>query len=141
MDKRVVPFKSWHYSWMARSYVKGNVLPNLDRTSLEAMERARSYTGVVDGEAIVSAGVMPCWRNRHIAWAFMTYNTGPHMLWITNEVKKFLATVSGRIELTVRKDFDAGHRWAKMLGFDVETQLLKEYGPLGEDHVGYVRFN
>lgn len=50
-----------------------------------------------------------------------------------------LAKIRGRIEMTVRADFTKGQRWAQLLGFSVETPVLKNYGPLGEDHTGYVR--
>jgi hypothetical protein len=52
-----------------------------------------------------------------------------------------LAMVKGRLELTVRFDFDEGHRWAKMLGFKVETPVMPFYGPEGEPHSMYVRIN
>jgi hypothetical protein len=32
-------------------------------------------------------------------------------------------------------------KWAKMLGFRVETPLLTMFGPEGESHVSYVRIN
>ena len=41
--------------------------------------------------------------------------------------------------MTVLKDFKQGHRWAKILGFELETPTLRAYGPAGEDHAGYVR--
>jgi hypothetical protein len=43
--------------------------------------------------------------------------------------------------MTVRKDFVQGHRWAQMLGFEMETPEMKAYDPQGATHVGYVRFN
>ncbi len=50
-------------------------------------------------------------------------------------------SVKGRMEFTVRKDFAAGHVFARLLGFEVETPCMKSYGPFGEDHVGYIRMN
>ena len=44
-------------------------------------------------------------------------------------------------ESTVRRDFALGQRWARMLGFEIETPVLRQFGPEGEDHVGYVKFN
>ncbi len=60
------------------------------------------------------------------------------MLAITRAVKKQLQATPGRIEMTVRTDFPQGHRWAELLGFEQEA-VFKQYGPEGEDHVGYVR--
>jgi hypothetical protein len=43
--------------------------------------------------------------------------------------------------MQVRADFEMGNRWAKMLGFEVETPLMKNYWPGGIDAVGYVKHN
>lgn len=138
----VVPFKSWHYEWLA---AKGPASDRYTVKSIQAissqLEACNSWTGVVGGDPVVCAGTLPQWPGRHIAWAYLAQNTGPHMLWITREVKKVLARVEGRVELTVRSDFPAGMKWAEMLGFKVETPLLKAYGPSGESHTGFVRFN
>jgi hypothetical protein len=45
------------------------------------------------------------------------------------------------VELTVLKHFAAGHRWAKMLGFEIEAPLMRGYNPDGTDSVGYARYN
>jgi hypothetical protein len=105
------------------------------------MERNNSWTGVVDGRPVACAGFMPQWPGRTIAWAYLNANSGPHMLFVTRAVRKALDKVKGRIEFAVRRDFDAGHRWARLLGFDVETYVMKAYGPDGEDVTSYVRHN
>jgi hypothetical protein len=85
------------------------------------------------------AGTIEQWRGRRTCWAYLNKDTGPNMRWITRRCKEHLDAIPGRLEFTVRQDFAAGHRWAKLLGFEVETPLLVAYGPEGEDHVGYVR--
>jgi hypothetical protein len=62
------------------------------------------------------------------------------MLFITRAARDCLAKVKGRIEMSVKYGFHTGERWAYMLGFDFEAKL-KRYGPEGEDHNGFVRFN
>lgn len=138
-DRVVVPFRRWHYDWLDPSAVDGPRLA-VPEESLERLEDGRSWTGVVNGVPIVCAGVIQHWRGRSEAWAFMSHRTGPHMLWITREVKKKLDEVQGRIEITVRHDFVAGQRWAALLGFKIEG-WLERYGPEGESHISYVRFN
>lgn len=139
-ERLVVPFKRWHYEWLAAAGapVEGQTIV-LDNATLTALERANSWTGVVDGDPIVCAGTMKQWEGRHYAWAYLAKNTGPHMLWITRQVRKGFMDVRGRIEFTVRSDFAAGLEWARLLGFKVETPCLEKYGPNGEDHVGFVR--
>lgn len=138
----VVPFKPWHYEWLANSGPASDryTIKQIDAIAAQ-LQAQNSWTGVVDGDPVVCAGTFEQWPGRHIAWAYLAHDTGPHMLWITREVKKALVRVEGRVELTVRSDFPAGMKWAELLGFEVETPRLKRFGPSGEDHVGFVRFN
>lgn len=142
MEYLVTPFRAHHYEWLRESN------PTADggmfvatRPLLLQLEQQNSWTGVVDGLPIACAGTYVQWPGRHTAWAYLGKNTGPHMKWITKAVIANLAGVKGRIELTVRADFEIGQRWARMLGFEVESPRLKAFGPLGEDHVGFVRIN
>lgn len=140
MDRRLVPFRAHHLRWIQEGglAVGGEALtPEV----LAALEKQNSWTAVADGTPIACGGTMLQWGGRSIAWAYLNSKTGPHMLFITQAVLKELDKIEGRVELTVRKDFEKGHRWAKMLGFRVETPTLEAFGPLGEDHVGYVRIN
>lgn len=138
-SSRVVPFKAWHYEWLLKheSAEPSKFAP--PRATIEALERENSWTGVVGFEVMVVAGTIQQWPGRHVAWAYIRQDAGPHMLRLTKEVGRKLLDVKGRIEFTVRKDFEAGQRWAELIGFEVETPLLKAYGPEGEDHVAYVR--
>jgi hypothetical protein len=139
VDRRVVPFKRWHYEWLANAGQAVDQRTRISDYTLAQLEQFNSWTGVMDGSPVLCAGTIQQWPGRHIAWAYLNESTGRQMLRITNEVKRKLLEVKGRIEFTVRADFPAGHRWAKLIGFEVETPLLKAYGPEGEDHVGYVR--
>lgn len=141
MDRRVVPFKRWHYEWLAAvpSAEHGSFLPSAE--VLSQLEKQNSWTGVVDGDPIVCAGTLQHWPGRHLAWAYIRSGLLKHMPWITDEVLKNLATVKGRVELPVRADFPAGQRWARRLGFEVEAPLMRAYGPDGADYIGYVRMN
>lgn len=140
-DRRVVPFKPWHYQWLAdgRKSAEGGAFRVGDDV-LWSLCKENWWTGIVDGEVLVCAGTMQQWPGRHVASAYVARGTLPHMVWITEEVKKALAKVKGRIEFTVRADFPIGIRWAKTLGFETEA-LLRKYGPEGEDHFSFVRFS
>lgn len=140
-DRRVVPFRAWHMGWVQDAGAAVGGEGGLTAEVLLSLERQNSWTAVVDGEPIACGGTMLQWPGRHIAWAYLNMSTGPHMRFVTRAVQEGLATVYGRIELTVRSDFEKGHRWARLLGFEVEAPVLKAFGPLGEDHVGYVKFN
>ncbi len=138
MARSIVPFKPWQFHWL-RKAEPGVML--VGSATLGLMESLGSRTGVVDGDVVFCAGVVPQWPGRYTAWALLSENSGPHMTWITRAVRAGLETVQGRVELTVRVDFPPGQRWAEILGFHVETPLLRKYGPDGEDHIGYVRIS
>ena len=140
VDLRVVPFRAHHYEWLREDNPTADGGMFVASAGILAqLETQYSWTGVADGVPIVCAGTIQQWPGRHTAWAYLGKNTGPRMVWITKAVLANLAVVKGRIEMTVRADFPVGQRWAKMLGFEVETPCMKAYGPLGEDHVGFVR--
>jgi hypothetical protein len=136
---KVTPFRRWHLLWLMDEPAVGGALP-FDIEVAMTLEKHNSWTASDDGAPIACGGTIEQWKGRHQAWMFMTTRTAPHMLTITRAVKRQLAATPGRVEMTVRADFPQGHRWARMLGFQREFPgVLKQYGPEGEDHVGYVR--
>ena len=89
------------------------------------------------------AGILPQWPGRAIAWALLTRElTARHFLRVHHKVLNVLLGAHGRgarrIETTVDAGFDAGHRWARALGFSPEG-LMRSYSPEGRDHVLYAR--
>jgi len=138
MMGKFVPFEAWHAADVtARNKDTPYIVAFTAAEMLEEVGGSFSY--LVDGEIVACGGLIEQWAGRHQAWMFFTPAAGKHMLAITSRIKRTLEVTPGRIEMTVIKDFELGHRWAKMLGFGVETPCLKAYGPAGEDHVGYVR--
>jgi hypothetical protein len=105
-----------------------------------ALEEFPSYTGWYEGMPVISAGVIPQWAGRSIAWAFLT-EVPPHVMpSVHKAVLKFLdGCYTKRIETSVRCDFPAGHRWARMLGFEMEAERMKAYGADGFDAALYAR--
>lgn len=99
-----------------------------------------AYTGMIDGVPLISAGVSQQWDGRSFVWAVLSDKTGPHMLAITRLVKEFLDTRNEvRLEMQVKTDFAAAHRWAKMLGFQREGTMRKYCD--GEDFDLYARIH
>jgi hypothetical protein len=114
----------------------------MDAATLMHLERCPNiWTLTWDEEPLLCGGTIEQWPGRHIAFAYLNKTTGSHMIFTTKEAVRLLNNAKGRLEFTVRKDFEKGHRWARLLGFTVETPLMRAFGPEGEDHVGYVKFN
>jgi hypothetical protein len=142
MSYKRVPFRRWHLAWLEE---RGDAAEATDyKMSPEAireLEKSPAWTGIYEGEPIACGGVLELWPGRFQAWAFLNKGSARHMGWITRQAHQVLAEAKGRIELSVRCDFAAGHRWARLLGFEVETPVMKAYGPDGADHTGYVKVN
>ena len=141
MTKVVVPFRRWHLAWLLADGAAAGGQMQFDIDTLAVLEKQNSWTAVLDGDPIACGGLVEQWPGRYTAWTYLNAKSGPHMRFVTRAVAEKLDAVVGRIETTVRCDFKAGHRWMKLLGFEVETERMKAYGPEGEDHAGYVRFN
>jgi hypothetical protein len=141
MTRKIVRFREWHSTWLAQ---KGESEGGYVQLSLEAriaLEKCNSWTAFVNDDVVACGGTIEVWHGRHLAWAQLNKTSAQHMLFITKAALSALQKVEGRIEMSVQRDFRAGHKWAHMLGFGIETMDMLRYGPNGETHTGYVRFN
>lgn len=100
-----------------------------------------AFTGISDdGRVVVCAGVADLWENRGEAWSVLNPVCKREFLGIHNAVKRFLDVCPiRRIEAAVDIDFEAGHRWARLLKFELETTRARAYLPSGNDAAIYVR--
>lgn len=109
----------------------------------EAMTGAFGYawTALDDGEPMACAGVVEVWQGRAYAWALLSEHAGRHMLALTREIRFRLARLPfRRVEMAVDAGFDAGARWARMLGFRLETpEPMRGYLPHGHDAFLFAR--
>lgn len=107
--------------------------------ALEKSEHA--YTAVSQsGRVLLCAGVAMFWPGTGEAWAFFDPVCKREFLALHRAVKRFLETSPiRRIQAAVEVDFAAGHRWAKLLGFETEAALCKAYLPNGRDCVMYAK--
>ncbi len=137
----LIPFSREHLAHLELGGpVEGGEYPQPTAAVLQTMEEQNSWSAIAEGFPIACGGTLECWPGRHLAWAYIGRHAAPHILTVTRYARRALAVVSGRIETTVRADFAEGQHWARILGFEVETPILRAYGPAGEDHIGYVRF-
>lgn len=137
----VVPFKAEHMDNMLAAE-PGEIPEEMqNREFYAALEsQPNSWTLLREGEPLWCGGTIEQWPGRHLGWSYVSQNAGPAMRRITREAVRVLDRAPGRTEITVKADFVEGHRWAQLLGFEIETPLLRAYAPDGSDHVGYVRF-
>ena len=136
----VIPFKAEHLAFIKLQNLQAHLSDWVSLEQGRGLEEYPSYTAMVDGEPIGAAGVLWMWKGRGQAWAFIS-ETGPkNFLKGHRAVKKFLDGCHiERLEMTCDCDFPQAHRWAKMLGFHMETERMKQYSPNGRDCSMYVR--
>jgi RimJ/RimL family protein N-acetyltransferase len=105
----------------------------------ELAQRGFAWTAEHDGVVLAVAGLEPQWENRAIAFALISDSAGAHFPAIHGAVAEFLENAPfRRIEATVDVGFKQGHRWIKMLGFELEG-YMKAYRPDGADMLLYAR--
>lgn len=104
------------------------------------LEQCRfSFTGIHDGVIIGCAGIQEVWEGRAIMWALLSKHAGVHFRSIHRAAMGFITQSEWRrIECVVEDGFDAGHRWAKLLGMEREG-LMRKYSPTGVDFHLYSR--
>jgi len=136
----VVPFKAEHVAIMRLQDAQASLADWITEDQAKALEPQQSYTALVDGRPIGSAGIIHQWEGRAIAWAFIS-DTGPaYFLPFHRAVKDFLdKSKVRRIEMNVNCDFAQAHRWAKLLGFKKEADCMASYNPDGSDCALYAR--
>lgn len=90
---------------------------------------------------VAVAGVLPISPHKAIAWAVLSEQAAPSMMQVVRKVSGALALLPyRRIEMTVREDFKAGHRFARAVGMTLETpEPMRGYGANGEDEMMYSR--
>lgn len=98
-----------------------------------------AWAALVGDVPVACGGLIPVWGLRAYAWALIDRDAGPHMRALTREIRSLLAC-SGweRIEMAVDAEFEAGARWARLLGFELETHARK-YLANGRDALVFVR--
>ena len=136
----VVPFKAEHLAAIKLQDMQAHLSDWVTLEQGRGLEQFPSYTAFVDGTAIGAAGILHMWMGRAMAWAFIAKSEPKDFLKGHRVVKKFLdGCYVQRIEMTVDCDFPEAHRWAKMLGFEMECERMKHYSPDGRDCALYAK--
>lgn len=92
-----------------------------------------------DGRVLAIMGVIEVHAQAGTAWALMAPGCWGHMGELTRIARNYLdARPYRRIDMLVRAEFAAGHRWARRLGFTREA-VLRAWRPDGGDMVMHAR--
>lgn len=131
------PFEAWDVFLMFFLDSKDSPIPTDEAEKLEGPWSKTIWYG---DEPIVVVGVQHFWAQRGVGWSYFSPRSEKHMLAITRIGKSlFDAYPLKRIEAYVDMDFEKGHRYMKILGFEKEVECARGIGPLGQDATVYVR--
>jgi hypothetical protein len=106
--------------------------------------RGPAYTGRIDDEIAICAGVLIPWPGLGEAWAVLSDLGRQHPLFVHRRVARVLRSIIrechlNRIQCGVDISFSVGREWVERLGFRPES-VMPQYGPKGETFVRYVIF-
>lgn len=138
---RIETFTADHYRRIIAQPAQAYIGEHVTEADVENLLGFDAFAGVTpDGAVVGAAGIYPIWHGRAICWALLGANAGPYFVQIHRAVKRFLAIQQfRRLECTVDCGFDAGHRWARMLGFKREAERMQAFDAAGRDHALYAR--
>lgn len=137
---RVVDFEPEHLLMITPQESQRRMVSALtrDHAQLLAQNPAQS---LVDGPyVLMCGGFTEYWQGRALAWTMLDVLAAGHMLAATRAAVAFLDQYGPkRVEMTVDVDFGPGHRWALMLGFELEAPRMRAFHPDGSDSSLYAR--
>lgn len=139
----VVPYKAEHLMALKMQPGQGYLMPYVTDEYAKALESQFAFTAMdEDNEVVAVGGIAELWSNRGLAWAFIDSRAGQHFLALHKAVARVLAFVPyRRIEAETPCEFRQGHRWLKMLGFELEAPRMKAFRVDGGDAALYARVN
>jgi hypothetical protein len=117
------------YKIKAMNVDKDNMKQFIDNFNYFSETNGVSWTveDEADGEIIAMAGMILTYDDRVLGWSIQGERAPKNMLYITREIIKTLNNVDvGLVEIAVKKDFEQGHRWAKILGFKLQELKINE---------------
>lgn len=138
----IIPFKPEHLRLIdrqAEQSVAREYLENEDY--IMSLAEHEAWTAMLGDRVVACAGLILVWGNRYQGWAVISETIGTRgMLSLTRAVKRGLDLKPGRIESYVAAGFEAGHRWAQLIGMTLETpHPMKQWLPDGSDAFQYSR--
>ena len=135
------PLKQGHIALIAaQPDDKHTQLAYLSGAMREVLENEFSFSAFSGNKCLGAAGIIRITPRRGLAWAMLSREAGPHMMALTRKAKRGLDLhPCSRVEMTVLCDFEPGHRWARLLGMDLEAPRMRGSSMSGLDEALYAR--
>lgn len=106
----------------------------------EALALAGPCFTAMQGHPVACGGAIEFHPGRAEIWGLLSDECAPFMRQMTRAILGWIGQCTyARLEINVATDFAAGHRWATMLGFQVEGPEKLAFSPSGGGAIPYVR--
>ena len=137
-----VPFEPHHVEtlvlqpWQESSYAA--MTPEL----LEDLALGPSYSLINNGVTLGCGGILHKWGSVALCWTWISEMGPKNFIRFHREAVECVETALehyDRLELYVKAGFTEGHRWAKILGFQLEVPNMKKALQDGSDAALFVR--
>ncbi len=136
----IVPFQAEHLLKLQLQQGQAYSEPWITAEYARMLEGEFAFAGLVDDQVMAVAGITKLWENRAIVWSFVDHRAGPHFGAIHRAALRILELAPyARIEADTPCEFAQGHRWLRMLGFQMEAERMRAYRPDGGDSALYAR--
>jgi hypothetical protein len=120
---RIEAFKAAHLERLRLQPAQAYFGREISRPEYASMLGKGPAFTALDGDVVLGCGgAAELWAGRGCVWSLISDQAGPHMLAIHRAVAGFIKQLPyRRIEALVDADFEAGHRWIRLLKFNCET--------------------
>ena len=139
MTLKIVDFESWHAWEVMKDAGLEDRWTDIEGT-LGQIKTQNTATIVDEEGPIAVGGTMELWKNRHLAWVFLSERAKKYPIALTRLSRRVLKNAEGRIEASARADLMLDIRWLEVLGFE-HGEFLPKYGPDGSNHRSFVQYN
>lgn len=133
-------FKPEHAERIQLQPAQAGTLQWMTADILERVARYPAQTALRGGRPIACFGAVEIQAERAEIWALLAFDSGRDFIKLYRGAQRFFALLPHRrLEMTVDCDFAAGHRLARLLGFECEAERMRAVHPGGGDMALYAR--
>lgn len=136
----VVKFEPSHLIELFKQDAHQALASRMTIENIEAISKQDTYSVIHNGRVLMVGGVVKHWPTRGEAWGLIDQTCRKDFIGVFNCARKWLNSYRiRRLEALIDYEFEAGHRWIRALGFDLEAPRLRHYRADGGDSSMYVR--
>ncbi|MEO2140940.1 MAG: hypothetical protein ABGX63_02035 [bacterium] len=137
---KFIPFREEHVEDLLAQPAQARMSQKITPKIAKMLEGHPSFTAMDGDIPVGAAGIIVGNGHRGMAWAYLTEVPTRKFITIHKGVLQFLeGCYVPRLEMTVDCGFEEGHRWARLLGFTLEAEVMRSWNVVGEDVSLYAR--